>query len=139
MPRLNQLLVVLGISLLALTGCNNAEQASTNPTSSSSPVSSTASTDSTPSYGNLLAVVSKTKTATEAGDFTTAKKEFASFEASWSKVEDGIKAKSSKSYDAIEKSLDEVNGLLKESKPAKEKLITALQSLETSIKAAPKP
>jgi hypothetical protein len=141
MPRLNQLFVAVGISLLALTGCNSAEQASTTPTStsSSSPVSSTTSTDSTSSYGTLLTVVSKTKTAVASGNFTDAKKEFGGFEKSWSKVEDGIKAKSSKSYDAIEKNVDEVNALLKESKPAKEKITTSLQSLESNIKAAPKP
>jgi hypothetical protein len=139
MPRLNQLFVAAGISLLALTGCNGAEQASTTSTTSASPVSSSASYGGTSSYGTLLTVVSKTKTAVDAGDFTAAKKEFGGFEAAWSKVEDGIKKKSSKSYDAIEESADKVKDLLKESKPAKEKLITALQSLETSIKGAPKP
>jgi hypothetical protein len=138
MPNLNQLPIVLSISLLALAGCNNGtEQASITSTSSSTPISTT-STESTAGYGALLTVVTKTKTATEAGNFGDAKKEFGKFEASWSKVEDGIKTKSSKSYDAIEKSLDEVNSLLKESKPAKEKLITALRSLESNIKAAPK-
>jgi uncharacterized lipoprotein NlpE involved in copper resistance len=139
MLNLNRLPIVLSLSLLALAGCNNGtEQANTISTSTSSPIATT-STESTAGYGTLLTVVAKTKTATEAGNFGDAKKEFGKFEASWGKVEDGIKSKSSKSYDAIEKSLDEVNSLLKESKPAKEKLITALKSLETNIQAAPKP
>jgi hypothetical protein len=141
MPRLNQLSIAVGISLLALTGCNSAEQPSTTPTStsSSSPISSTTSTNSTSDYEALLTVVSKTKTAVASGDFAEAKKEFDGFEASWSKVEDGIKEKSSKSYDAIEENADQVSDLLKESKPAKDKITTSLQSLETNIKAVPKP
>ncbi|AFZ00814.1 hypothetical protein [Calothrix sp. PCC 6303] len=139
MPRLNQLFVAAGISLLALTGCNGAEQSPTTSTTSASPVSNAASTDGKSSYGSLLAVVSKTKTAVDAGDFPTAKKEFDEFEESWSTVEDGIKAKSSKSYDLIEENADEVNDLLKEPKPVKAKLTTALQSLESNIKAAPQP
>jgi hypothetical protein len=138
MLNLNRLPIVLSLSLLALAGCNNGtEQANTVSSSSSSPIATTST--ETASYGTLLTVVAKTKTATEAGNFEDAKKEFGKFEASWGKVEDGIKSKSSKSYDAIEKSLDEVNSILKESKPAKEKIITALKSLETNIQAAPKP
>lgn len=134
----NQLITVLTVGLVALTGCNsNTEQGTTTSTSSSSPVSTTTSTQSTSSYGTLLAVVAKTKTATETGDFAAAKKEFDGFEASWSKVEDGIKQKSSKSYDAIEKSMDDVDDALKESKPVKTKVLAALQSLEAEIKATP--
>ena len=47
--------------------------------------------------------------------------------------EDGIKTKSPDNYENVEKSMDEISGELKAAKPQKDKLITALQSLEKTI------
>ncbi|MUG91284.1 DUF4363 domain-containing protein [Scytonema sp. UIC 10036] len=132
---------VAGISLLALVGCTSPEQATIQTPPSVTPNASVASaptTTSTIGNNSLLTIVSKTKTAVTSGDFVQAKKEFDKFEDAWKEVEDGIKAKSRNNYETIETNLDEVTGELKASKPQKEKLMTALQSLEKTITAVSK-
>lgn len=145
MTRFQPMLIIAGISLLALVGCTNGEQATiettpaatSNNTSNTNVAGSPAST-TTPGNDGLLAVVSKTKTAVTSGDFVQAKKEFDKFEDVWKEVEDGIKAKSRDNYEAIEKSMDDISGELKASKPKKDKLLTELQSLEKTINAVSK-
>jgi hypothetical protein len=83
----------------------------------------------------LLPIVSSTKTAVEAGNFAKAKTEFENFDKSWKDIEDGVKAKSPDSYKAIEDSIDKVTAELKQSKPAKDKVVTELQALEKSVKS----
>jgi hypothetical protein len=83
----------------------------------------------------LLPIVSSTKTAVEAGNFAKAKTEFENFDKSWKDIEDGVKAKSPDSYKAIEDSMDKVTAELKQSKPAKDKVVTELQALEKSVKS----
>lgn len=127
-------------------GCTNGEQATiettpaatANTTSNSNVAASPASTATTTANDGLLAVVAKTKTAVTSGDFVQAKKEFDQFEDVWKEVEDGIKAKSRDNYEAIEKNMDEISGELKSTQPQKDKLLTALQSLETTINAVSK-
>jgi hypothetical protein len=140
--RFHQLLVVTNISLILLAGCGNPEQSSTQTSPTANPASTvskgTGSQANGKGAGSLLGVITKTKAAVNKGDFATAKKEFNGFETVWGKVEDGIKAKSKSNYDSIEKNLDEVTNLLKDSKPNKDKVNAALQSLEKDINAASK-
>jgi hypothetical protein len=89
--------------------------------------------------GEMMSVVTNTKTAVEAGDFAKAKEEFAKFEDSWKKVEDGIKTTSPKAYDAIESGVGTVNTALGEANPDKTKVMDALTSLTTSISSVAKP
>ncbi|MEI6441731.1 MAG: DUF4363 domain-containing protein [Nostocales cyanobacterium ELA583] len=131
MKSFKPMLIIAGISLLTLVGCTNAEKATTETTS-------VATSNSTAGNKGLLAVVSKTKTAVTSGNFVQAKKEFNKFENAWKEVEDGIKAKSRDNYEAIEKSMDEISGELKASKPQKDKLLASLQSLTKTINAIPK-
>jgi soluble cytochrome b562 len=148
----NQLWVVGVISLFVLAGCNSTEQSATqtSPDASSATsetvtppkASGTANTKQENAQGgfkDLHNVVSKTKTAVEAGDFAKAKAEFSKFEDSWSKVEDGVKAKSRDRYNAIEENMDAVTKPLKESKPSKQKILGALQSLDQAITSVTKP
>lgn len=139
--HIHKTFAALGLSVMLLAGCNNAEQAGTQTAPTASPASKVESSANTGSKGNaaLLNVVSKTKAAVNKGDFATAKKEFDGFENAWGKVEDGIKAKSRDKYDAIEKNADQIENTLKGSKPSKEKLSTALQSLEKDINTVSKP
>ncbi|MEH2369962.1 DUF4363 domain-containing protein [Nostoc sp.] len=132
---------VAGISLIALLGCNNSEQPTTQTTPAVTPNASAASapaTTSTTSNSSLLTIVSKTKAAVTSGNFVQAKKEFDKFEDAWKEVEDGIKVKSRNNYETIETNMDRVTGELKASKPQKEKLLTTLQSLEKTITAVSK-
>ncbi len=132
---------VAGISLIALLGCNNPEQPTTQTTPAVTPNTSAASapaTTSTTSNSSLLTIVSKTKAAVTSGNFVQAKKEFDKFEDAWKEVEDGIKVKSRNNYETIETNMDRVTGELKASKPQKEKLLTTLQSLEKTITAVSK-
>ncbi|MTJ13525.1 DUF4363 domain-containing protein [Anabaena sp. UHCC 0187] len=141
MKRFQPILMIAGISLLTLVGCSNGEQATIETTpaaTSNANVAANPATTSTAGNDGLLAVVSKTKTAVTSGNFVQAKKEFDKFEDVWKEVEDGIKAKSRDNYDAVEKSMDEISGELKAAKPQKDKLITALQSLEKTINAVSK-
>lgn len=133
--RFSHVLMVGAISILALTGCNNAETIQSSPEAiSAAPVATT----STAGYPELLAVVTGTKTSVEAGDYAKAKTEFAKFEDNWKPVEDGIKVKSGDSYKAIEDGLDTINAEFKGSTPNKDKVLTALQSMETTINSVPK-
>ncbi len=138
MKRFKVISTVVGISLLALVGCTNPEQATIQNTPNGS-VASAPATTSTTGNNSLLIIVSKTKTAVQSGDFVQAKKEFDKFEDAWKEVEDGIKAKSRNNYETIETNLDEVTGELKASKPQKEKLMKELQSLEKTIIVVSKP
>jgi hypothetical protein len=140
--RFYQILIAANISLMGLAGCSSPEQASTQNSPTATPASTVSKETASPASGDgassLLGVITKTKTAVNKGDFATAKKEFDGFETVWGKVEDGIKAKSKSNYDAIERNLDEVTNLLKDSKPNKDKVTVALQSLEKDINAVPK-
>ncbi|MEH2023145.1 DUF4363 domain-containing protein [Nostoc sp.] len=139
MKRFKLISIVAGISLLALVGCNSPEQATTTPAvTPNASVASAPATTTTTGNNNLLTIVSKTKAAVTSGNFVQAKKEFDKFEDAWKEVEDGIKVKSRNNYETIETNLDEVTAELKASKPQKDKLLTALQSLEKTITAVSK-
>ncbi len=143
MSRLHQLLIVTTLSFITITGCgNNAEtpssQASPTATTAATAASQSTATNKSEGVQGLLGVVSRTKAAADKGDFATAKKEYDEFEDIWQNMEDPIKAKFKGNYDAIEKNMDTVENSLKDSKPSKEKVSTALQTLEKSVKALPK-
>ncbi len=141
MKRFQLMSSVVGISLLALVGCNSPEQPTTQTTPAVTPNASAASapaTTSTTGNSSLLTIVSKTKAAVTSGNFVEAKKEFDKFEDAWKEVEDGIKVKSPNNYETIETNMDQVTGELKASKPQKDKLLTTLQSLEKTITAVSK-
>jgi septal ring factor EnvC (AmiA/AmiB activator) len=141
MKRFQPMLIIVGISLVALVGCTNGEQATIETTpaaTANTNVAANPATTSTAGNDGLLTVVSKTKTAVTSSDFVQAKKEFDKFEDVWKEVEDGIKAKSRDNYDAVEKSMDEISGELKAAKPQKDKLLASLQSLEKTINAVSK-
>ncbi|MBE9123116.1 DUF4363 domain-containing protein [Tychonema sp. LEGE 07199] len=144
MARFNQILVLSAVTLVALAGCGEKQEASTPPTSPP-PVTSTTTTvttsekpASTANYPELMSVVTNTKAAVDAGDFVKAKTEFDKFETSWKKVEDGIKAKEPKSYDTVEQTTEKVTDELKKGKPSKDLVLAQLQSLEKTIASIPK-
>jgi hypothetical protein len=143
MARLNQILVVGAVTLLALTGCDSGQQASTPKTSpaeipAATAVSTSDKAASPASYADLLSVVANTKAAVQTGNFAKAKTEFDKFETAWKKVEDGIKKKSPKSYDAVEETAEKVMAELKKTKPSKDQVLAQLQSLEKTISSIPK-
>lgn len=147
MINFNRILAVSAVTLIALTGCNNKASDTAKDTPAATPAAPTASPVSAPStpaattagnYAGVLGVVTKTKAAVNAGDFAKAKTEFGQFENNWEKVEDGLKAKSDKAYEAIEDSMDNVEKGLKQSKPDKQKVLAELNSIETSINSVGK-
>jgi hypothetical protein len=83
--------------------------------------------------GELMTVVTNTKTAVEAGDFATAKTEFAKFSETWTKVGEGIKTASPDAYSAIETGVGNVTTALNEANPDKTKVMDALTALTTSL------
>jgi hypothetical protein len=89
--------------------------------------------------GELMTVVTNTKTAVEAGDFAKASTEFAKFKDSWAKVGEGIKTASPDGYAAIESGVGTVNKALGEAQPDKTKVMDALAALTTSITSVAKP
>ncbi|MEG4998797.1 hypothetical protein [Microcoleus sp. B4-D4] len=144
MARFNQILVLSAVTLVALAGCGEKQEASTPPTSPP-PVTSTTTTvttsekpASTANYPELMSVVTNTKAAVDTGDFVKAKTEFDKFETSWKKVEDGIKAKEPKSYDTVEQTTEKVTDELKKAQPSKDLVLAQLQSLEKTIASIPK-
>jgi outer membrane cobalamin receptor len=128
-----QLLLVSCFAVLGLAGCGN-------PQASISETSNVAQAVTNPAAGftSLKDVTEKTATAIKSGKLDDAKATFGKFEDSWKIVEDGVKAKSSKTYDAVEESLDMVNRELKNKQPEKTKLLDALQSLSQTIAIAAK-
>jgi hypothetical protein len=143
MARLNQILVVSAVTLLALTGCDSAKQASTPKTSPSevpaaTAVSASDKAASPASNAELVSVVTNTKAAVQTGNFPKAKTEFDKFENAWKKVEDGIKKIAPKSYDAVEETAEKVMAELKKSQPSKDQVMAQLQSLEKTINSIPK-
>ncbi len=130
------------IGLASLVGCSGQKATSEQPapapsTAETSPMASPASAAAT-GFDGLNTVITNTKTAVEAGDFAKAKTEFDQFETYWSQVEDGVKAKSGDTYDAIEKNMDEIGGELKASAPNKDKVLASLQSIQTNVTSAAK-
>jgi hypothetical protein len=147
MARLNQFFALSAVTLLTLAGCNSAKEASTPQTSpaaipgAANVNTSEKATEKATSQGNnaeLISVVSSTKAAVQTGDFAKAKAEFDKFESAWKNVEDGIKAKSPKNYEAVEDTTEKVMAELKKSQPSKDEAIAQLQLLETTINSIPK-
>ncbi|WP_158234459.1 DUF4363 domain-containing protein [Limnothrix sp. PR1529] len=134
------LALVAALSIVTSAGCSS--QTAANPAASpaesaaASPVEPAASPAASPAAGGdlsaLTAVVTKTRAAVEAGDAAKAKTEFEQFEAAWKPVEDGIKEKNPKAYEAIEEAMDGVSGQLGGNLD-KAKALTALSSLEGAI------
>jgi hypothetical protein len=83
--------------------------------------------------GELMTVVTNTKTAVEAGDFAKAKEEFAKFSETWTKVGEGIKTASPDAYAAIETGVGNVTTALGDANPDKTKVMDALTSLTDSL------
>ncbi len=130
-----QLLLVSCFAVLGLASCGE-PQASVPETSSNA---AQAAANPAAGFTSLKDVTEKTTTAIKSGKFDEAKATFGKFEDSWKTVEDGVKAKSSKTYNAVEEGLDTVNGELKNKQPDKAKLLAALQSLSQTIATAAKP
>jgi outer membrane murein-binding lipoprotein Lpp len=128
-------LLLVGAVVLGLTACGDPQASAPEaPTAkASSPAESLAS-----GFTALQGVTEKTAAAVKSDKFDQAKTEFEKFEASWKTVEDGVKAKSSDTYNKIEEGLDAVNGELKNKLPDKAKVTTALQTLSQEIAAAAK-
>ncbi|WP_445627322.1 DUF4363 domain-containing protein [Nostoc sp. DSM 114167] len=164
MNRFNPVLIVAAISMMTLVGCNKAEEptaqtppagssisdttatpaATTTPNAVATPAATTtpnaaATPAATSEFQGLQGVVTNTKAAVQAGDFTKAKGEFDKFEDFWSKVEDGVKAKSPTTYKEIEDKADEIKAGLKASAPNKPKLSTALGVLNKDVTSVAKP
>ncbi|MEH2200681.1 DUF4363 domain-containing protein [Nostoc sp.] len=135
MKRLIYIIPVATIGLLTLVGCNS-DQKSTTQTPATTETTAATTGSKTPvatqgGFDTLVGVVSNTKTAVQAGKFDTAQQEFNKFENAWSKVEDGVKTKSSKTYNVIEDTATQVKGSLKAKDKAKS--LKGLQTLNTNI------
>ncbi|MHC5748508.1 MAG: DUF4363 domain-containing protein [Nostoc sp.] len=164
MNRFNPVMIVAAISMMTLVGCNKGDEptaqtppagssisdttatptATASPDAAATPSATTspgaaASPAKTTEFQGLQSVVTNTKTAVEAGDFTKAKGEFDKFEDFWSKVEDGVKTKSPTTYKEIEDKSDEIKAGLKTSVPNKQKLSTALGVLNKDVTSVAKP
>jgi soluble cytochrome b562 len=126
-----QSLVLSGVVLLMLASCSSSKQATSPETSAPAAEKPAAN-----GFTTLQTVVNKTQTAVAAGNFSQAKTEFGKFEDTWKTVEDGVKEKSSKTYDAIEENMDNVSKGIKDK--SKENTLTALKSLSAVVASAAK-
>ncbi|BBD65848.1 hypothetical protein NIES4072_04730 [Nostoc commune NIES-4072] len=140
MKRLIYIIPVTAIALLTLVGCNSDQKSTTQTPAATENTSGTAVSKTTVAtqegFKTLVSVVSNTKTAVQGGNFDKAQQEFNKFENSWSKVEDGVKTKSSKTYNVIEDTATQVKGALKAKDKAK--ALKGLQTLNTSIASVSK-
>jgi hypothetical protein len=87
-------------------------------------------------FATLQGVVTKTQTATAAGDFATASKEFAAFETTWKTIEDAIAPKSTATYTAVEKSLKAAEAAIEQKDKAA--ALSALTALNATLAASAK-
>lgn len=133
-----QLLLVSSLALFGLSSCGD-PQASAPEKASTAAVKTEAATNPAAGFTALQNVTEKTTAVVKSGKFEQAKADFEKFEDSWKIVEDGVKVKSSKTYDAIEEGLDSVNSELKNKQPDKAKVLASLQSLSQNIATAAKP
>jgi high-affinity Fe2+/Pb2+ permease len=141
MIRFNLLTIAL-VGTLTLTGCKGDNKSATVDTAvkSTTDMASTVkdkATGAMTGFTGLTGAISATKTAVETGDFAKAKTEVAKFEGYWSKVEDGVKAKSPATYDAIETSMKNVQKAVDSSD--KTKALDALKSFGSAVTSAAKP
>ena len=140
MKRLIYIIPVTAIGLLTLVGCNNDQKSTTQAPTTTETTAGTAVSKTTVAtqggFNALVSVVSNTKTAVQGGNFDKAQQEFNKFEDSWSKVEDGVKTKSSKTYNVIEDTVTQVKGALKAKDKAK--ALKGLQTLNTNIASVSK-
>ncbi len=122
------------ISLFSVVGCAQ-PSTSTNAggdqqtSVSTAPAGSLASTQA--GYPQLLNVVARTQAAVDANDFAKARQEFDQFESVWAPVEDGIKATSDESYDAIEDGMDQVSAALRSTQA--DQALSALRAMSDQI------
>ena len=136
--RFKPVLWLCAVGVFALAGCSKPEASASSSSPAPSTVSASPATEMaspTSGYPQLLGVVTNTKAAVEAKDFAKAQQEFDKFEGVWSQVEDGIKAKSSQTYDGIEQDMDNIKSALKASEA--DQSLTALQSLNDHVQSAP--
>ncbi|MCY7278787.1 MAG: DUF4363 domain-containing protein [Phormidesmis sp. CAN_BIN44] len=117
------------VSMVALAGCG-ADQKSSTPAPQTTQAPTSATNVGT-GFVALNSVVSKAKTAVNAGNFSQATQDFNQFEDAWKSVEDDVKAKSPSGYGAIEDAATQVSSALKSNN--KVKAMTGLQTLETTI------
>lgn len=127
------------IALMTLASCSSPQAPANSPTSVESPAakaSAPANQSTTQGFTALQNVVTKTKAAVEVGNFEQGKKEFDKFEDSWKTVEDGVKAKDSKTYGVIEEEMDSVNNGIKSKN--KNNVLKELESLSKNIASVSK-
>ncbi|HEY9825762.1 MAG TPA: hypothetical protein V6D19_09965 [Stenomitos sp.] len=139
----SQLLLIGTLTVLGLTSCGSPQsstpEASAPASEASSPAMQASSSRAAASgFTALKDITTKTEASVKAQKFNDAKTEFDKFEESWKTVEDGVKSKSSQTYNSIEENLDTVIAELKNSKPDQTKLLTALQALSNNMASAAK-
>lgn len=139
MKRLIYIIPVTAIALLTLVGYNSNQKSTTQTPATTETTAGTAVSKTGVAtqggFNTLVSVVSTTKTAVQGGNFDKAQQEFNKFETSWSKVEDGVKTKSSKTYN-VEDAATQVKGALKAKDKAK--ALKGLQTLDTNIASVSK-
>lgn len=136
-PKANTIYLVRSLTIiLTMLSLASCKQPSAPTPSTSTPAISTSPEKSGGGYPALQDVITKTKTAVEAKDFAKTKTEFEKFEPSWKNVEDALKSKSPETYNAIEEGMDGVEQGIKSKDQAK--VLTALESLKTSVTSAAK-
>ncbi len=86
--------------------------------------------------GQMQEILSKTQAAVKANDFAKAQETYKDFDDGyWSKIEDGVKAKSKQSYEQIEDGMNSVSNNLKATKPDQAKTIAAIESFTKTLNA----
>lgn len=127
-------LLLVGTAILGLVSCGDPKTS----TPEASTQASMAAANPAAGFDMLQKVTANTTADVKNKKYAQAKTEFSKFEASWKEVEDGVKKKSSKTYDAIEANLDVINGELKNSQPNQTKATAALQALSQHLTSAAK-
>lgn len=127
------------VSLVSFVGCTQPSELPESAVGNAQPDLASTSVEkpltAQDGYPQLLAVVSKTQMAVDVNDFTKAQEEFEKFESVWAPVEDGIKAKSDDSYDAIEEAMEDVESALRSSQV--DQATSALQTISAQVQNIP--
>jgi hypothetical protein len=121
------------VGFLMLGGCSAAKTPTASASANSSPA---AGQQASSNFQPVVHVIGATRRLVKAGDFATAKTEFAKFPTRWSKVQAGVKTKSPDAYSEVESAQQQVAAALQSGDQAK--AMMSLRALKAAVVKASK-
>ena len=114
--------ILLLVSLLTVTSCSTTPSPAPEAAAANAPLN------------ELSRLIAAIETAVTAGDIPTAKLAYETYDATWYKLEDGVKTASKDAYKAIETGMEDVqNTLTRPETVDKAQALRAVQALQATV------